>query len=154
MREADNRNLPFKELDHTADLRVEIWGKDEPELFRNAVESLYVLLGVGGWAGSKNAPAMESLEVQARDLEEALVGLLGEMLYKATVERVRLEVRDLVVRQGGEGAGECSVVVSGTWRMLTDGEMAGQREIKAVTYHDTRIRRTRQGFSARVVMDT
>ena len=38
-------------------------------------------------------------------------------------------------------------------KAVTDGEMAGQREIKAVTYHDVRIRRTKRGWTARVVMD-
>jgi hypothetical protein len=32
-----DRKAPFRELDHTADLRVEIRGKDEQGLFRNAV---------------------------------------------------------------------------------------------------------------------
>ena len=148
-----DRKTPFRELDHTADLRVEIRGKDEPDLFRNAVESLYILLGLPGRLRRRDVPALESLEIHGQDSEEALVEFLGVLLYKATVERVRLEVRELALRKGEEGVGGCRVVVSGFWHMLTDGEMARQREIKAVTYHDVRIRRTKQGFSARVVMD-
>jgi len=147
------RKAPFRELDHTADLRVEIRGKDEQELFRNAVESLYLLLGLQAVSYRSDAAPDERLEIQGQDPEEALVGLLGELLYRATAERQRLNLRELFVRRGEEGEEGCRVDVRGDWETLTDGEMAGQREIKAVTYHDVRIRRTKRGWVARVVMD-
>jgi SHS2 domain-containing protein len=93
------------------------------------------------------------LEIKGQDPEEALVVLLGELLYRATAERQRLNLQELSVRRGEEGAEGCRVVVRGGWETLTDGEMAGQREIKAVTYHDVQIRRTKRGWAARVVMD-
>jgi SHS2 domain-containing protein len=148
-----DRKAPFRELDHTADLRVEIRGKDEQELFRNAVESLYLLLGLEAVSDRGDADPAERLEIQGQDPEEALVGLLGELLYRATAERQRLNLRELSVRRGEEGEEGCRVVVRGHWEALTDGQMAGQREIKAVTYHDVQIRRTKRGWAARVVMD-
>ena len=148
-----DRKAPFRELDHTADLRVEIRGKDEQDLFRNAVESLYLLLGLPAVSDRREAVPAERLEIKGQDPEEALVELLGELLYRATSERQRLNLQELSVRRGEEGAEGCRVVVCGDWETLTDGEMAGQREIKAVTYHDVQIRRTRRGWTARVVMD-
>jgi SHS2 domain-containing protein len=148
------RHRPFRELDHTADLRVEILGKDEQDLFRNAIESLYVLLGlpVVGSDGSDPGPA-EDLEILGRDPEEALVELLGEILYRATVEGMRINLREISARAGEKGTGGCRVVVSGTWCDLRPEELAGLREIKAVTYHDLEIRQTPKGLVARVVMD-
>lgn len=148
-----DRKSPFRELDHTADLRVEIRGRDEQELFRNAVESLYLLLGLEAVSDRRDAVPAERLEIQGQDPEEALIALLGELLYRATAERQRLNLQELSVRRGEEGAEGCSVVVRGGWETLTDGEMAGQREIKAVTYHDVQIRRSKRGWVARVVMD-
>ena len=148
-----DRKAPFRELDHTADLRVEIQGEDEQELFRNAVESLYLLLGLPAVSDRREAAPAERLEIKGQDPEEALVKLLGELLYRATAERQRLNLRELSVRRGEEGAEGCRVVVRGGWETLTDGEMAGQREIKAVTYHGVQIRRTKRGWAARVVMD-
>ena len=147
------RKVPFRELDHTADLRVEIQGKDEKELFRNAVESLYLLMGLPAVSGRRATAPGERLEIKGQDPEEALVELLGELLYRATVERRRLDLQELSVLRDEEGAGGCRVVVRGGWEMLTDNRMAGQREIKAVTYHDVQIRRTERGWVARVVMD-
>jgi SHS2 domain-containing protein len=148
-----DRNVPFRELEHTADLRVEIRGKDEEELFRNAVESLYLLLGFPCASDRRDADPAERLEIEGQDPEEALVRLLGELLYRATVERQRLDLQELSVRQGEEGAEGCRVVVRGSWETFTEDEITGQREIKAVTYHDVQIRRTKWGWAARVVMD-
>ena len=148
-----DRKAPFRELDHTADLRVEIQGKDEQELFRNAVESLYLLLGLPAVSDRREAVPAERLEIKGQDPEEALVELLGELLYRATAERQRLNLHELSVRRGEEGAEGCRVVVRGGWETLTDDDRVGQREIKAVTYHDVQIRRTKRGWTAQVVMD-
>jgi SHS2 domain-containing protein len=147
------RKAPFRELDHTADLRVEIEGKDEHELFRNAVETLYLLLGLKALSRTRGGGLAERLEIDAEDPEEALVELLGELLYRATVERQRFNVQDLSVRLGAGEEEGCRVAANGDWETLRDGDLAGQREIKAVTYHDVQIRRTRSGWAARVVMD-
>jgi SHS2 domain-containing protein len=149
-----DRKAPFRELDHTADLRVEIRGKDEQELFRNAVESLYLLLGLQAVSDRRDAVPAERLEIQGQDPEEALVELLGELLYRATAEKQRLNLQELSVQRGEEGeGGGCRVGVRGVWETITQGEMAGKSEIKAVTYHDVEIRRTKRGWTARVVMD-
>jgi SHS2 domain-containing protein len=146
-------STPFRELDHTADLRVEVRGKDEPDLFRNAVESLYILLGLPELSDRVGAPCAERLEIHGEDAEEALVALLGELLYRASVERRRLNLHELAVRSSVEGRGGCTVVLAGDWVEIRNAEAAGQREIKAVTYHDVQIRRTPGGWSARIVMD-
>ena len=152
VKETDGKK-PFRELEHTADLRVEIYGRDEQELFQNAVESLYVLLGLPDLSGREVDVAADSLRICGQDREEALVQLLGELLYRATVEGKRLNLDALSLRRSAEGEAGFEVVVIGCWQKLGDKEMTGKREIKAVTYHNVQIRRTKQGFSAEVVMD-
>jgi SHS2 domain-containing protein len=148
-----DRKAPFRELDHTADLRVEIQGKDEQDFFRNAVESLYLLMGLPAVSDCREAAPVETLEIKGQDPEEALVELLGELLYRATTERRRLYVQELSVRRGEEAAEGFRVVVCGGWETITDDDRVGLREIKAVTYHDVQIRRTNRGWTAQVVMD-
>jgi len=148
-----DRKPPFKELDHTADLRIEIVGKDEPELFRNAVGSLYVLLGLPVVSDRSDLQGADKVRILGQDPEESLIQLLGELLYRATVERQQLTLGTLSVRRGVEGEGGCEVLVTGRWRTVLDEEMTNKQEIKAVTYHDVEIRRTRKGFSAKLIMD-
>ncbi len=142
---------PYRELDHTADLCIEIAGRDEEDLFRNAVESLYRILGLPAAPAGGRAPAAETLRIQGGDHEEALVDLLGELLYRVTVERRRFLLQVLSLREAEQGG--WVVELTGAWQKLTEAETQGRREIKAVTYHDVRIRRTPRGFVARVVMD-
>lgn len=140
-------------MNHTADLRIEILGKDEEELFRNAVDSLYVLLGLPLRSQSDDGLSADRLEILGQDPEEALVQLLGELLYRVTVERRQLIPDTLAVRRG-EGAEQgCGVTLVGRWLPLADESLEGKREIKAVTYHDVQIRESRKGLSARVVFD-
>jgi SHS2 domain-containing protein len=153
VKEPDGK-APFRELDHTADLRIEILGRDEPELFRNAVDSLYILLGLPVVSDQSEHQEVDELRILGQDPEESLVQLLGELLYRATVERRQLTLDTLSVRRGGEGESVCEVILAGRWRKLLDEEMTDKREIKAVTYHNVEIRRTRKGLSARLVMDT
>ncbi len=147
------RTRPFRELDHTADLKIEIRGRDEQDLFANAIESLYVCMGIpAGSIRGQEGPGAD-LEVTGGNREEVLVELLGEILYRATVERKRLDLHELFAGSGGDRTGGYRVVVRGLWHSLTREEMSGLREIKAVTYHDAQIRPAREGLVARVVMD-
>ena len=153
MKEADGK-APFRELDHTADICVEIYGKDEPDLFRNAVESLYLLLGLPEEAPEQgDISPVEDLEVSGRDSEEVLVELLGDLLYKATVDGLRFRAHEVSVRRRQTEPEGSRVLLSGSWKTLTDRDRKGLREIKAVTYHEIWIGRAGEGFSARVVMD-
>ena len=116
-----DRKPPFKELNHTADLRIEIVGKDEHELFRNAVASLYVLLGLPVVGDPGGCLPTAKLRIEGQEPEEALVQLLGELLYRATVERRQFMVDALSV--GEQERGSLSVSLSGRWRSVTEEEM-------------------------------
>ena len=84
-----NRKPFFKELDHTADLGVEIYGQDVEDLFRNAVHALYVLLGFPETTDDTLVRSGQTLKVEGQDQEDALVRLLGDLLYRADVEKER-----------------------------------------------------------------
>jgi SHS2 domain-containing protein len=143
----------FRELDHTADLRVEICGKTEEQLYQNAVLCLYCLLKLPDASDSFTAlPAVSSLTFSGMDREDVLVQLLGELLFVAVTEK----------RRWIPGKCSCgiprdsrSVTLSmeGTWIDIPPEDVESNTEIKSVTYHDTKITRNPQGFVATVVMD-
>ena len=143
---------PFREVDHTGDLRVEIRGRDPGDLLRNAVESLYVMMGLPEAQGGTGGGAGEPLHIAGEDLGDALVRLLGELLYRAAVEGVRL-LPGTVAVEGNAEAG-CQVTVGGAWVDLGTAERTLEREIKAVTYHGLGIREEAGDWIATVVLDT
>ena len=147
----------YRETDHTADLRVEIYGTSREELFHHAILTLYTLLGFPRMAASPQRSDDRSsggqvLTFCGTDEADLLVQLLGELLSVAVTER-----RCWVPREGG-----CRVTrdrdtaflrLEGDWRDLLPIETGLEREIKAVTYHDAAIRKHGDGYVATVVMD-
>ncbi len=130
----------FREREHTADWALEVWAPDFPELLRQAARGLEALSGVTVDAGAP--PAREAVEVPAEDAETALVEFLNELLF----------LRD----------------TRGRWfrpeRLTWDGQavrgtLVGfplkqvEKEVKAATYHNLRVRRTPEGWRAVVVLD-
>ncbi len=147
------RRATFRELDHTADLRLEIYGKDRAELFRNAIEALYIVLGLTPERERPRGSPGETVRIQGPDPEEVLIRLLNELLYRANEEGRQLIPEAVSVGKEAGGEKGFEVVVTGWWYSLSKEEMDWDREIKAVTYHDVLIRPTDEGLSARVVFD-
>ena len=132
--------IPFEELDHTADWKIRIWGKDYADLFRNAALAMYAMMGKKVRTGPD---VQREIDVEAVDYPSLLVAWLNELLFHSEVneeiyddvdileispERVRARVHGFV------GKTELS-------------------KIKAATYHDLEIRETDQGVEATVVFD-
>ncbi len=130
----------FREREHTADWALEVWAPDFPELLRQAARGLEALSGVTVDASAP--PAREAVEIPAEDAETALVEFLNELLF----------LRD----------------TRGRWfrpeRLTWDGQavrgtLVGfplkqvDKEVKAATYHNLRVRRTPEGWRAVVVLD-
>lgn len=125
-----DRDEAYAELDHPADLFLEVRGGDLPTLFANALFALYdQLAGLDGF----EARCEWTVTVQAPCLAEALRALLAEALY-------RFETDGLVAI----GA-EVTVQTTATGDVHAVAELHGDKvdrrhhmlltEVKAVTYH-------------------
>ncbi len=144
----------YRETDHTADLRVEIFGRTEEELMVHSILTLYSLLGLPEETIGPGArlPGDRDLIISGMDGEDVLVRLLGELLTVAVVEKRRWLPRSGSCRLSRDGQG-LLLQVEGRWRELLPQETDWKTEIKAVTYHDARIRHHPDGYAATVVMD-
>lgn len=128
-------------VEHTADWALRLRGRDLNELFTRAAEGMAYLL-----AGDISAiPLAETRELalEAYDAEELLVAWLGELAYWAERDGWVFPVADLSEVTPQKLAG----VVSG------GRPLELQKHIKAVTYHDLKIRETGKGLEVTVVFD-
>lgn len=136
-------NVGWKLLEHTADIRMEVWGASLEELFANAADGLTSLLSAGQ---EPTAEVVLEVAVEGDDHEQLLVNFLREILFHNQVrgfvparceitfpERTKLEAK-LHGRYAGVG------------------EARLDEEIKGVTYHDLHIRE-QDGYSVRIVFD-
>ena len=125
-----DRDEAYAELDHPADLFLEVRGGDLPTLFANALFALYdQLAGLDGF----EARCEWTVTVQAPCLAEALRALLAEALYRFETRR---SCRD---RSRGDSTNDRDEDVHAVAEL--HGDKVDRRhhmlltEVKAVTYH-------------------
>jgi SHS2 domain-containing protein len=134
----------YKVLDHTADIGIEVWGKTKKELFANAVLALFDL--IVDLAGVNNVND-KVLTAKGADIEDLLVNFLREALYlfnggKWLVKKCKileLKAKQIVAQLQGE--------------LYNPQKHELREEIKAVTYHKLSVKKTNQGWKAKIIFD-
>ncbi len=134
----------YKTFDHTADLGIEVYGKDQRELFVNAARALFDLITD---LDKIEAKTSLSLNIEAVDREDLLVSWLRELLYFHQSEGYLLN--DFVLQDLEEQSLRATV----KGEVYETNRHALIREIKAVTYHQLKITQENEGWKARMVFD-
>jgi len=131
----------YEEIEHTADLALRCGGPDLETFFRSAARGMYHILGAGETASISVEQKMVSLE--AMDIESLLVDWLGELAYLA-------ETTHLVF-----GAMSFKTLSATRIEAVLTGRRMHRLDtvIKAVTYHNLKVIKTREGYAATVVFD-
>ncbi|MBC7289049.1 MAG: archease [Armatimonadetes bacterium] len=136
---------PFELLDHTADFAIRARGRDMRELIENAARGMMAVLGeleglpAGRW---------HSIEISASSQEELIHHSLRELLYLFEDGDVPVTVDCLDARCDPPAA----VLRVGT-RPLSEVIDRISTEIKAVTYHNLRVRRENGQLVTEIVFD-
>ena len=139
-----NSKLKYNIFDHTADLGLEIYGRDERELFSNAAFALFDII-----TDIKSIDIRENrhVSIEGSDMEDLLVNFMREILYLFNGEGFLL--KDFSISKldshhlTGEVKGEC----------FDPDKHRINAEIKAVTYHQVRVQKTPQGWKGRIICD-
>jgi len=137
----------YKLLNHTADIRVAVWGKTRKELFANAVAAMFDLM-VSMSGEDETKPLEEkTVKITGNDLEDTLINFLRETLYLFNgrgwlvrcCEPLELNKRSITARMQGE--------------LYNRQKNPQKTEIKAVTYHGLSINKSKNTWQAKVVFD-
>lgn len=139
--------MAYRLIDHTADLGIEASAACLDELF---VECLRALTDCMTRLDRIATHEARTVSLQAPDLERLLVQWLSEAIYRHEAEG--LVFAEASVEVGRDETG---------WRLT--GELRGEEFdaerhglktlVKAVTYHQLRVRRQKRGWQARVILD-
>lgn len=129
----------FKEIKHTADWALEVWAPDFSELLKQAALGMNWLMGVelvkAEWID-------QTIIIAAADFETLLVSFLNEILFRMETESIGFNEFDIRLNDFTLEA----------W--LRGARLQGMKiAIKAVTYHNLEIRRTRDGLETTIVFD-
>lgn len=135
----DRPNQGRREVEHTADWELEVWGPDMAALLEEAARGMYELMAV---EISDHSRRHRSVEMRADDREQLMVQFLEELVFLADAEDLAfdcflLKVEDTQLVAHLEGG----FIVART------------KEIKAVTFHSLEIGSSGEGLRTRVVFD-
>jgi len=132
--------MPYRILDHTADIGIEATAPDVPTLFSEAVRACAaVILDAPPGEPVAEAP----VAVEAQDLAALLAALLGEALWTFESTSKLPVAAELEVS---------ATTAAGTLRCMETATVGGPA-IKAVTYHQLLVERSDDGWRARVFFD-
>jgi SHS2 domain-containing protein len=134
-----NKGSGFKEVPHTADWQLHVWAPSLSELFIEAALGMYSLMGVRSATGPR---VPRNFEFQGLDTESLLVAFLSELTL--AVEQEHLLFDSFEVDLTGS---HLKIKSSGVKILLMT------KAIKAVTYHNLKIRATSTGVDVYIVFD-
>jgi SHS2 domain-containing protein len=135
---------PYRLVSHTADLGMEVRGKDLPDLFAQAGWAFFDIMIDIRRIDSRQE---RLITVEAPDREALLVAWLGELLFL-------FETRYLIF-----GKFTIQLMTPNKIQALGSGELFDSKKhslklaIKAVTYHKLRIWEEKGVWRARVIFD-
>jgi SHS2 domain-containing protein len=134
----------YREIEHTADVGVEIYGRTLEELFRNAG---YALFNTIVEVTTVQPVVARAINVSAPDAETLLMNWLRELLYLCSVYQE--------VYKTFEFHSICPTELNARIRgeALDLERHRFETEIKAITYHQFAVVQHENGWQARVIFD-
>lgn len=135
----ERKTAGYREAEHTADWEIEVWAPDLPSLLEYAARGMYALSGVNLKPGPR---ITRRFEFQISDGESVLVDFLSELIYLGEVEGVGFD--------GFEFTMDGDILLA----KISGAPIQSQsKSIKAVTYHNLKIRESPDGLNATIVFD-
>ena len=139
----------FAEIEHTADIGIEIWADSVENLFSSAVQGYYKLALSSDYLCKKH----QSFRYSDQDsiCENLLISFLSEINYLLMVKKQIVKpIKSIQISKKNENY---NLIVNGQLQMLDYPKNDIQTEIKAVTYHQIKIRKENGIFRTRVIFD-
>ncbi|WP_456408847.1 archease [Caldithrix abyssi] len=146
--------MSFRQIEHTADLGLEVFGKTISELFINAHAGFYSLCFGELELVSQLLPSSarrDSLRLSEPSLEDLLVAFLSELNFNVQVRKtVFFPLKSLTVEQQN---GAYTLQMEAPRQMLPLELQEQLTEIKAVTYHGLQIIQKNGQYAATIIFD-
>lgn len=134
--------MKYKYLDHTADAAWIAYGKSLEEVFINSAEALFNII-----VNTKEVKPKKKIEIEIESnrLLALMYDFIDQLLFYLDTEGFALAKVESMKIDGNH----LKCTISGDH--ISNYDFTG--DIKSVTYNDMYIKRTEQGWEARVVVD-
>lgn len=137
----------YELIEHTADIGIKVSGKDLKELFKNVALAMFDIIAERRPENRVQRPETQILTIKqkADNLEELFVNWLNELLsLSATKEKIFCDFKFKSLDEHNLEAEAIGCDVK-DYKINT--------EIKAATYHELKIEKTKSGWQAQIIFD-
>lgn len=135
----------YELLEHTADIYVRIYGKDLKALFQNAAIALFDIIARKKRITTNPTRRILTIRKTAENLEELLISWLSELISLSDAHNLIFEKFKI------SELSDKKIVASVTGSKKENFRV--KTEIKAATYHELKIEKTKSGWQAKVIFD-
>jgi SHS2 domain-containing protein len=133
----------WKFIEHTADVRMEVFGNSSEDLFHNAALGFADILKE---SADPEKTQLISLQINSDNIEDLLIDWLRELLYLHEAKKLLLLcVNSLSIKNNTLRASITAAPISETNQP--------EIELKGVTYHKFSIQKSETGYSAKIIFD-
>jgi SHS2 domain-containing protein len=136
---------PYERIDHTADIGIRVYGASVKKLFENAARAAFDVIAKPLRTTTRNGSRTFKIQLKENNTEELLVRWLGELLSLSDWKKVIFTEFDILDFSGTK----IQAAVKGSPRkyftILT--------EIKAVTYHELKIKKENSRYAVQIIFD-
>ena len=127
--------MPYKILNHTADIKIHVKGSSLENLFTEAFNALMQIIGEN--SGLKNTKKItREVSISSLDTTSLLVDFLNEVLLLSQINK---EIYNkCIIKNLSKNSLRAQIVGFSTNKFSKD--------IKAVTYHEANVKQSKNGF--------
>ena len=135
---------PYEPINHTADMGIRVWGKTKQALFKNAAEGMFDLI-----VEKKGVAAKKRIKfnIEAPDLKELFVSWLRELLYQYSAKGLVFKKIAILNLTGAQ------ITAEAVGEKINLKKHIFKNDLKAVTYHELDIKKTKAGWQTQVIFD-
>ncbi len=136
--------MGYKIIDTTADIGIEVWGKNFKELLEESVRGMVsIMYDLQKINGNKSL----NIEIEGFDKEDLLISLLNEIIYLRDARKFL--VKDIEIKDLSEN--RLSAILYGD---IFDPQIHEILEdIKAATYHNIEIKKENGLIKSQIIFD-
>ncbi len=133
--------MPFQLIDHTADVALRVKAEDLEGIFIDAAQGMFKIID----NPSRGVDQKVKIDLKAETPEDLLHDWLSELLYIYETDNISFSKFKIM------NLGETNLLIT-AYGEIIEPENA-KVEIKAVTYHNLKIKKTKKGYSVDLVFD-
>lgn len=129
-------------IDHTADIGIKVYGKTIEELFKNSAYGLYKIIEIK-YEGEERPV---EIKLESDEIEGLLVKFLNELIYYIETKRLGDDIERIEIEKDDKNFKLKAKVNMKNVKSI-------KKEVKSATYHNLKIEKKGDIYTATIIFD-